>query len=217
MNTEEPEIRLGSNPLKNRTTAGVTETCRSKTEQRFKPVSDSLSLPFPPERLYLLAFKHEQRLEVYTEKDGQKIKLHTYAFTALSGKRGPKRQEGDKQIPEGLYGVEYLNPNSGFHLSFKINYPNARDRARAQRAGIAQPGSDIFIHGGAASIGCISIGDAYIEELFTLTALTRPENVRVFIFPNDARIHGRFLPCEVCTDDTEDLYAELGRVLMNYR
>lgn len=217
MNSKETETLLGSNPLKNRTTEGVTEACRPKTERRFKSLLDSLDLPFPPKKLFLLAFKHEQRLEVYTEKGGQKIKLHTYPFTVPGGKRGPKRQEGDKQVPEGRYGVEYLNPNSRFHLSFKITYPNARDRARAQRAGITQPGSDIFIHGGAVSIGCIPIGDAYIEELFTLVSLTGPENVQVLIFPNDARLNDRFLPCEICTDDTEELYAELAQALADYK
>lgn len=215
--SDHPEVLLGSNPLKNRTVEEVTETCRPKAEKRFKPALDASGLSFPPKKIELLAFKNDQRLEVYTEKAGQKIKLHTYTFTALSGKIGPKRQEGDKQVPEGIYGVEYLNPNSRFHISFKVNYPNARDKARAQRAGIANPGTDIFIHGGAVSIGCIPIGDAYIEELFTLVALTGPENVRVLIFPNDARENGEFLPCEVCTDDTEELYRELDTELAAYK
>lgn len=210
------EVLPGSNPFKNRTVEEVTKTCRPKTEQRFKPLLERLGLSFPPEKLDLLAFKHDKRLEVYTEKDARKIKLHTYAFTALSGKPGPKCQEGDKQVPEGIYSVEYLNPNSRFHLSFTVNYPNARDVARARRAGIANPGTDIFIHGGAESIGCIPIGDAYIEELFTLVALTGTERVRVLIFPNDARETGHFLPCEVCTDDTEELYLELGNALQAF-
>lgn len=211
-----PEVLLGNNALKNRTVEGVTATCRPKAEERFKPALDAAGLSFPPKHIYLLAFKNERRLEVYTENNGQKIKLHTYAFTALSGKRGPKRQEGDKQVPEGMYGVEYLNPNSRFHLSFKVSYPNARDKARAARAGIENAGTDIFIHGGAVSIGCIPIGDAYMEELFALVSLTGPQNVRVLIFPNDARQTGRFLPCEVCTDDTDELYTELAEALREF-
>lgn len=210
------EVLPGSNPLKNRTVEAVIKACRPKTEQRFKPLLERFGLSFPPEKLDLLAFKHDKRLEVYTEKDGRKIKLHTYAFTALSGKLGPKRHEGDKQVPEGIYGVGYLNPNSRFHLSFKVNYPNAHDLARSRHADIANPGTDIFIHGGAESIGCIPIGDAYIEELFTLVALAGTEQVRVLIFPNDARETGRFLPCEVCTDDTKELYLELGEALREF-
>ena len=206
---ENTEVVLGENPQKNRTVEQVLSACRPKAERRYKPVLEKNGLTFPPDHLELLAFKEEQRLEIYTHKGPEKILLHSYDFTAISGKRGPKRMEGDKQIPEGVYGVEYLNPNSRFHISLKVAYPNARDRAWATRAGIENAGTDIFIHGGALSIGCIPIGDTYIEELFPLVALTGTENVRILIFPNDARQTGSFLPCEVCPDDTDELYREL--------
>jgi murein L,D-transpeptidase YafK len=203
---------LKSNPNKNRTVEQVTKACKEKTENRFASTLRSNNLPFPPKHMELLAFKEERKLEVYANK----ILLHAYDFTAYSGKRGPKTKEGDRQIPEGIYQVEYLNPNSQYHISIKINYPNARDMARAKNAGIEKPGSDIFIHGKELSIGCIPIGDAYIEEVFTLVAMTGIENVRVLIFPNDARKNGKFLPCEICPADTEELYAELKKELVTY-
>lgn len=206
---EERKPALGENPEKTRTVPEVVEACMPHTVAHFAGVLQRHGLKFPLDKLFLLAFKEEKKLALYTEKNGRKILLDTYGFTAYSGKRGPKRQEGDGQIPEGVYGVEYLNPNSRFHVSFKIDYPNGRDKARAQRAGIENPGTDIFIHGGADSIGCIPVGDARIEGLFTLVALTGKENVRVLIFPNDARQTGHFLPCEICTDDISELYTEL--------
>ena len=207
-----PASVLKSNPNKNRTVEQVANACREKTEQRFASVLQNNDLPFPPKNIELLAFKEERKLEIYANK----ILLHTYNFTAYSGKRGPKTKEGDRQIPEGIYGVEYLNPNSKFHISIKINYPNERDLTRAKNAGIENVGSDIFIHGKDLSIGCIAIGDAYIEELFTLVAMTGTENVRVLIFPNDARKNGKFLPCEVCPADVDELYTELKRELVKY-
>lgn len=199
-----------------RTTQQVTEICRTTTETRYTPAVEKAGIPFPPSNLRLLAFKEEKRLDIYTEFYEKKIWLHSYHFTAQSGKRGPKQKEGDRQIPEGIYGVEYLNPNSRFHLSFKITYPNQQDRERAIRAGIKSPGTDIFIHGGASSVGCIAIGDRAIEELFTLVNLTGTQNVQVYIFPNDARKNGQFLPCEVCSDDIGVLYDELYQTLQTY-
>jgi len=210
---EETKPALGENLEKTRTIEQVVEACMPRTLARLEPVLRQNGLKFPLEKLYLIAFKHEKRLELYTENDNRKILLATYGFTAYSGKRGPKLREGDGQIPEGIYGVEYLNPNSKFHVSFKINYPNERDRARAQRAGIENPGTDIFIHGGAQTTGCIPVGDAHAEELFTLVALTAKENVQIIIFPNDARGTQNFLPCEICPDDISELYTELKNEL----
>lgn len=86
-------------------------------------------------------------------------------MTGTSGTLGPKREEGDGQIPEGVYGVEDLNPNSLFHLSLKVSYPNAFDREMAKREGCGNLGGDIMVHGGSATVGCIPIGDDAIEEV----------------------------------------------------
>lgn len=205
-------VLLKKNPDKNRTTEQVVNTCLDKTASRYKAILEQKGMAFPPPNLQLLAFKEEQKLEVYANKKW----LHTYRFKAYSGKRGPKQREGDRQIPEGIYQVEHLNPNSQFHISFKINYPNERDKKRATLAGIQNPGTDIFIHGKQVSVGCIPIGDAYIEELYTLVALAGEKNVQVIIFPNDARKLGKFLPCEVCPPDVNELYEELKAELAKY-
>ena len=100
---------------------------------------------------------------------------------------GPKLQEGDRQVPEGIYQLEYLNPNSSYHLSLKINYPNAFDLKHAMLEGRDEPGSNIFIHGKAVSIGCLAMGDRAIEEIFVLVAKTGRNNVTVAIAPSDPR------------------------------
>lgn len=113
--------------------------------------------------------------------------VKTYRFTASSGKLGPKLREGDRQIPEGVYGIEYLNPNSRYYLSMKITYPNSFDRQMGAKDGRDNLGGDIFIHGKSITIGCIPVGDEAIEELFYLVAKTGKENVRVIISPYDMR------------------------------
>jgi hypothetical protein len=148
-----------------------------------------LAWPFDGE-VALLAFKDQRRLEVYAkpERSGGWRFVKAYPVLAASGFLGPKLREGDRQVPEGLYTVEYLNPNSSFYLSFKINYPNEWDLARAREEGRDQPGSNIFIHGRAQSIGCLAMGDPAAEDLFYLVATVGKENVQVIIAPTDFRV-----------------------------
>jgi murein L,D-transpeptidase YafK len=114
---------------------------------------NKIGISFPPENLVLIGWKEEKILEVWTEKEGINTKLWEYKVLAASGSAGPKLKEGDKQVPEGFYELEYLNPNSSFHLSMKINYPNEFDRQKASEENRSNPGSDIFIHGSKYSIG----------------------------------------------------------------
>ena len=106
---------------------------------------------------------------------------------AASGHAGPKLKEGDCQVPEGVYRIEYFNPNSRYHHSMKLDYPNADDRAQAARDGRSGLGNDIFIHGKMASIGCLAMGDPAIEELFVMAADTGQENVEIVTVPWDFR------------------------------
>ena len=75
-------------------------------------------------------------------------------------------------MPEGVYAIEAFNSNSRFHLSLKLDYPNAVDRQQAALEGRDQLGGDIFLHGKDVSVGCLAMGDAAIEELFVLVART---------------------------------------------
>lgn len=106
--------------------------------------------------------------------------FHTYRIAKQSGGPGPKRKEGDRQVPEGFYRIEGLNPKSSYHLSLRLNYPNASD---LERADPKAPGSDIYIHGKAVSIGCLAMTDPIIEELYTLVAEGWPKRVEVHLFP----------------------------------
>ena len=116
--------------------------------------------------------------------------IKSYPILGASGQLGPKLKEGDRQVPEGFYGVEYLNPNSSYHLSMKIAYPNADDRARAALEGRTGLGGDIMIHGNTGSSGCLAMGDPAAEDLFILAARVGVENVEVLISPVDFRHRG---------------------------
>ena len=132
---------------------------------------------------FIRIFKKEEVLEVWLQKDNGEYALFLdYPICIYSGELGPKTREGDKQSPEGFYtvGREALNPNSQYHLSFNLGYPNAYDRAHGYS------GSMLMVHGKCVSIGCYAMGDRQIEEIYTLvgSALQRGQPfVRVHAFP----------------------------------
>lgn len=133
--------------------------------------------------IYQRVFKYEKQVEVWMRNKGDaKFKLFkTYAICSSSGELGPKRVQGDGQVPEGYYYIESFNPVSSYHLSMKVGYPNKSDRKKAT----GSPGGDIMIHGNCVTIGCVPIENDPIEELYILNveAKDRKQNLRVDIFP----------------------------------
>ncbi len=138
-------------------------------------------------RVILLAIKSERTLHVFAAPDGgPPVWLATFPILAASGTAGPKLREGDRQVPEGLYAIESLNPNSRYHLALRVNYPSDEDRQQAKMDGRTDLGGDIMIHGGAGSVGCIALGDPAIEELFWLVATAGHTRVECVITPSRA-------------------------------
>ena len=96
---------------------------------------------------------------------------------------GHKQIEGDGRTPEGSYYVDRRNPNSDFHLSLGISYPNAYDIAEARALG-EEPGGDIFIHGKPNkkgprtgpdwTAGCISVKNREIEDIYAMVKVGTP-------------------------------------------
>jgi murein L,D-transpeptidase YafK len=138
-----------------------------------------------PAKLFFRVFKREQLLEVWARgADAETfVLLNTYPVCGTSGELGPKRHQGDEQIPEGFYSIDLFNPVSSFHLSLRVDYPNAVDRARGHRRGL---GGDIFIHGGCATIGCVPVTDEWIEEIYLMAVRARDagqHRIPVHMFP----------------------------------
>ena len=115
--------------------------------------------------IYIRAFKQEEELEVWGRNKSDTVYklLKTFDFCNSSGGLGPKRQQGDYQIPEGFYHIDRFNPWSNFYLSLGINYPNRSDQILGVKDGL---GGDIFIHGSCVTIGCIPLTDPMIKELY---------------------------------------------------
>ena len=138
-----------------------------------------------PFQVLFRAFKTEKVLELWVrEAEGQPFRLlKTYEVCKSSGQLGPKRREGDRQVPEGFYHIDRFNPKSRYHLSLGLNYPNDSDRLRADPE---HPGSDIFIHGGCKSVGCLAMTDDAIKEIYTVASEAKKRGqstIGVHIFP----------------------------------
>ncbi len=171
-----------------RTVQDVLQAYGAYATSKLKPYFDKAKVAYPPREVTFIALKQEMKLELWARDSGEFRFIRDYHIRAASGVPGPKLRQGDMQVPEGVYRIAGLNPNSHFHLSMKLNYPNEFDLFHAWQEGRSDPGADIFIHGKANSLGCLAMEDETIEELFVLTAHTGAENVKVVIAPHDPRI-----------------------------
>jgi murein L,D-transpeptidase YafK len=181
---------------------------RPQLQRRF----EQAGLRYPPQKVALAAYKQEREMELWASDGGPFRQVARYTIQAASGGAGPKLREGDLQVPEGVYRLTLLNPNSSYHLSMRVDYPNGFDRARARRDGRTRLGGDIYIHGRAVSIGCLAMGDEAIEELFVLAADTGLARTRVVISPNRA-----VGPPAADPPWVPDLYAAIKRELAALR
>jgi murein L,D-transpeptidase YafK len=154
-------------------------------EDSVKKQFQQKNIAYPPVEMYLRSFKYERELELWVkDKQGQPFKLFkSYKVCQQSGTMGPKRMEGDFQVPEGFYYINEFNPNSNYHLSLGLNYPNASDKILSDST---RPGSAIYIHGSCVSVGCIPIDNMPIEEVYLLANYTKSagqEFIPVHIYP----------------------------------
>lgn len=170
------------------TIADRTSQCGQAARGRLKAWFDKARLPYPPAKVAIIVLKDVKVLELRAAgTDGSWRLVRKYRIKAASGKAGPKLREGDMQVPEGVYAVESLNPNSRYHLALRVNYPSDFDRRMARQDGRTRLGGDIMIHGSDRSVGCMAMGDAASEDLFVLAADVGIHNVKVIIAPTDLR------------------------------
>ena len=132
--------------------------------------------------VFMRIFKREFELEMWMKRNGKFELFATYPICMWSGGLGPKLKQGDRQAPEGIYTVDStaLNPNSKYHRSFNLGFPNAFDRAHGRT------GSLLMVHGDCRSIGCYAMTDDVIDEIWSLLTAALgagQKRVQVQVFP----------------------------------
>ncbi|OWY25884.1 hypothetical protein C7N43_32930 [Sphingobacteriales bacterium UPWRP_1] len=157
---------------------------KTGTESNLQTQFALRGLSYPPQHIYIRAFKKEGLLEVWVQQNGgQYIKFKDYTVCVSGGTLGPKRRQGDYQVPEGYYYINQFNPRSTYFLSLGINYPNESDRILG---GYSNLGGDIFIHGACMTAGCLPIGNDKIKEVYWLSVLAKDngqDTIPVHIYP----------------------------------
>jgi hypothetical protein len=195
---------------KSKTVAERLDQFGETARGRWKPYFNNAQTVYPPASVKLVAVKAEHALQVYVaDKSGWYHWIRSYPILAASGYPGPKLSEGDGQVPEGIYPIESLNPNSRFHVALRVGYPNSFDRSQAEKEGRTNLGGDIMIHGNSVSVGCLAMGDEASEDLFVLAADAGLPNIMVIITPVDFR-KGKTVPTQVKLPEwTGVLYSQI--------
>ncbi len=157
----------------------------SSREDTLQKEFQAKGLKWPANYVYIRSFKYDAQLEVWVKNDA-KEKYHlfkTYKVCMQSGTMGPKRLQGDYQVPEGFYYINEFNPHSNYHLALGLNYPNASDKILSDSL---RPGSAIYIHGSCVSVGCIPVTDIDIEEIYIISSYAKANGqdfIPVHVFP----------------------------------
>lgn len=162
----------------------VGEAYREK-ENLLKKEFEKKGLTYPAKYIFIRSFKLDSEMEVWVKNNvADTFRLFkSYRVCTLSGKMGPKRKEGDRQVPEGFYYINDFNPNSNYHLSLGINYPNFSDKILSDQK---KPGGEIYIHGSCITIGCIPLTDEFINEVYILAVNAKnagQDFIPVHVFP----------------------------------
>ncbi|CAL1517566.1 L,D-transpeptidase family protein [Chitinophaga sp. MM2321] len=162
----------------------VGEAYREK-EELLKKEFAKKGLAYPARYMFVRSFKLDSEMEIWVKNNAADTfqLFKSYRVCTLSGKMGPKRKEGDRQVPEGFYYINDFNPNSNYHLSLGINYPNFSDRILSDAK---RPGGEIYIHGNCITVGCIPLTDEFIDEVYILAVNAKnagQDFIPVHVFP----------------------------------
>jgi len=134
-------------------------------------------------KIFIRVFKLDNTLELWVLKNGKYKLVKVYTICMPSGVIGPKRAQGDLQVPEGFYYINHFNPYSSYYLSLGISYPNKSDKILKTKR---DAGGAIYIHGSCVTIGCMPLTDDIIKEVYIIAMESKnngQNKIPVHIFP----------------------------------
>lgn len=182
------------------------QTARNEKDAVVREYFKNAGVAYPPKEVFFRAFKEEPgtdsglvELWAKDDKANKFAIIKKYKVCAASGQLGPKRKQGDYQVPEGFYTLDLFNPWSSYFLSIRISYPNASDRILGAKGNL---GGDIYIHGNCASIGCLSMTDNFIKEIYIIAEDAKKAG--------GAPIHFHIFPRRMTEENIRELAALAG-------
>lgn len=157
----------------------------AKHEGEIKAMFEEKGIKYPCKNIFFRSIKSTNDLELWARNtlEDTFVLIKNYKICALSGILGPKRYEGDMQVPEGYYFISEFKGNSNYHLAMLVNYPNYSDVIAGDKE---HPGGDIYIHGACMTVGCLPMTDPVIEEIYITAMIARIHgevNIPVHIYP----------------------------------
>ncbi len=160
-------------------------TAFSENQDSIRKLMNNHGITLSNVEVFLRVLKEEEKLQLFAKNrtDSAFKLIKSYDFCSNSGTLGPKRQQGDMQVPEGFYKIDRFNPYSLFYLSMGIDYPNNSDRRLSSASNL---GGDIFLHGDCVTVGCVPITDRWIKELYAICVEAKnagQKDIHVHFFP----------------------------------
>jgi len=155
---------------------------RLEKEDGIKKLFKAKNINYPA-KVFVRVLKTEAKLELYAFKNEKYELVKKYNVCEKSGVIGPKRFEGDLQVPEGFYHINHFNPYSSYHLSLGVSYPNKSDKKLKTKK---RAGGAIYIHGDCVTIGCMPLTDDIIKEVYVILVDSidkKQKRIPVHIFP----------------------------------
>ena len=170
-----PKISAGASVVTDSFGSASLTKVRAQQTKRVRQEVETSGFHWGAE-VFLRIFKESKELEVWLRKGAEFQLFKTFPICYYSGKLGPKTKQGDEQAPEGFYFVNKgrLNPNSSYHLSFNLGYPNAYDRA------YGRTGNYLMVHGNCVSVGCYAMTNAGIEEIYLIVEKSLAAGQKLF-------------------------------------
>lgn len=207
------ELHLETSPVLGMTVEKAVETYGPAAREVLRERCRSVGIAYPPKRLTLIGLKQEKLLLLYSGDDKRKL-LGSYPLVSYSGILGPKLKQGDLQIPEGIYRITH--PESYNMLALGVNYPNVTDKINAAADHRTKLGSDILVHGGSKSTGCLVVSNEDMEQVFVAVYDVGCANTKLIIAPCDLRKTRPDIDLKKQPKWLPDLYKSIRAQMLNY-
>ncbi len=207
------ELHLETTPVLKMTVQKAVATYGSAARDLLRDRCKSAGITYPPKRLTLIGLKQEKMLLLFGGNDQMKL-IGEFPLVSYSGTLGPKLKQGDLQIPEGIYRITHLDSYN--MLSLAVNYPNELDKLNAVADHRTKLGSDILVHGGSLSTGCLVISNEDMEQVFVAVYDVGCNNTKLIIAPCDLRKNKPAIDLSKQPKWVPNLYKSIRERMLHY-